>query len=686
MVRRRPAVWALCLAFFQTTLFAGYAYAHCLIRYAPARRQLAWHALACAVGLASLPVLPGDAWKPVRGVEPSGAILAMLFVHVAAPFAVLAATGPLVQAWFARGFPTRSPYPLYAVSNLGSLLALVAYPFVVEPNLRLSTTGTAWSWAFAATAVAVLGCAAMARRASGVLPAALTEVPTPDLPPATARRVLWVLLAGCAVVLLMGVTNKLCLDLASVPFLWVLPLATYLISLILCFGSGRIYRRVPFVALTALAYFASPLAEYRPIDVFPPVWSVQFQTVRYCVLLFGACMVLHGELYRLRPAATSLTSFYLCVSGGGAVGGILVALVAPRILDDYYELGAGIAFAVVLLLAACWNDSRGWLRRGARHWPWRWAAVTTLGVGLVWFERPRVQEADRDLLYHERTFFGMLRVRELTQSGRQHQLMNGTTLHGIQFQGNKEVPTSYYGRQTGIGLALALRGPDLPSSIGVVGLGAGTLAAYGRPGDRIRFYEIDPAVIRLAHNASWFSFLSDSRAEVEVVEGDARISLSADREANLPPFDFLIVDAYSSDAVPVHLMTREAIALYLASITETGLLAMHASSRFFRLEPLLARFAQDAGVGVLAIQNPQLPTAQSGASLWVFLSRSEDRLRDLQRLAEQRSRVFANVPGLFRIGRPSQSEVDQAPLWTDDFSDLFGVLKPLDVTRPLGPS
>ena len=306
-----PAVWTLCLAFYQTTLFAGYAYAYLVIRSVPPAFQLPLHGLLLGGALFALPVLPVTAWTPAGGSEPSRAILAMLSFHVGLPFLALAATGPLVQAWFARRHPDRSPYPLYAVSNAGSLLAMLSYPFVLEPRLPLSTTGRLWSVAFVATGLGVLACAQLAARSAAGAQRNL-EYPVDDAPKpprlAAARLALWLLLAGCAVVLLMGVTNELCLDVASIPFLWILPLSVYLISFILCFRSDRPKRRMPYLVLAALPFLLPIAVNFLGLGeggVFALASSVQGQIASLCLLLFGACMLLHGELHRLRPAAAA---------------------------------------------------------------------------------------------------------------------------------------------------------------------------------------------------------------------------------------------------------------------------------------------------------------------------------------------------------------------------------------------
>jgi len=383
-------------------------------------------------------------------------------------------------------------------------------------------------------------------------------------------------------------------------------------------------------------------------------------------------MVMHGELYRLRPPAHSLTAFYLCTSGGGALGGLAVGLVAPRVFDGFYELPIGLALAGVLLLLAWRRDPAGWLARTAPRWHVGVAAAVAgaalVGLGWQTFARPE------NLLFQERSFFGVLRVHEIQGSRwRSRILVHGTTLHGIQIEAHEDVPTAYFGRHTGIETALQLRESNAPTEIGVIGLGAGTLAAYGRPGDRFRFFEIDPAVIRVARDPNYFTYLARSAAQVEIVLGDGRISLARERAQNAPRFDYLIVDAYSGDAVPVHLLTREAIALYADSIRPDGYLVFHASTRFYELVPMLFRLAADAGLYAVDIENGRFPRLLTNPAIWVFMSRREARIRAIADAAQ------GPGAGMRRAAQtvvwPTREVIANAPLWTDDYSNLLRVLR-----------
>jgi spermidine synthase len=671
-----PSVWMTCLAFYQTALFVGYAYAYFLAARIPPRVQPAIHGLLFLASLAVLPVLPGPEWKP----DASSAtlrILAMLSANVALPFVLLAATGPLLQVWFARALPGRSPYPLYAVSNLGSLLGLLSYPLLVEPNLGLSLQSRVWSSSFAATGLAMLACAAWAVRSD----------PSPSARPWRAPRhgvqrgdvALWILFPASAVVMFMGVTNHLCLDIASVPFLWIVPLALYLVTLVLCFASERIYRRSVFVtlAVVSLAWLAAAAA-FGPQGRLGLVFadSAFATAVRYCAALFLGCMVAHGELHRLRPGPARLTAFYLCIAGGGALGGLFVGLLAPRIFDAYHELPLGIASCWVLALVAVCRAPTGVFAGGLRTAAWAGVAVVTFGAAGVYAFR--AVQAVPGTLAVERNFFGILRVIETPGTTPFVVLRHGTTRHGLQYKSPalRQRPTSYYGQTTGIGLVLAerTRAAAAPARIGVIGLGIGTLAAYGREQDQLVFYEIDSQVVRIARDSGAFSYLADSPAEIEIVTGDARLSLEAELERDGGrEFDVLVVDAFTSDSVPMHLLTAEAFRTYAAHLAEEGVLAVHVSNRYFDLTAPVARLGREVGLDAFVVVNQGAPQRLAEAARWVVLARDPDYLEILAAKAAR----FANRAGrpLMYAFRLAPEVVAAAPLWTDDFSNVLTLMR-----------
>jgi hypothetical protein len=672
-----PAVWTLCLAFYQTVLFLGYAYAHGLVRWVPPRRQGVTHAVVLAAALAALPVLPDETWKPTNAADPNTRILSMLAANVALPFLLLAATGPLLQTWFARAFPQRSPYPLYALSNLGSMLALLAYPFAIEPVMALSDTSAVWSWAFGVTGIGILVCAWLGSRHPVESPNE-SGLETDSQRTGAAGRTLWFLLPCCAVVLFMGASNELCLDVASVPFLWVAPLSVYLLTFIVCFASERFYRRVPtLLCAGAIAATLVALNDDSPTLIPRMGISVYGQIGAYGGLILVCCTLLHGELYRLRPPPERLTEFYMSVSAGGAVGGLFVGLLAPHVFQDYDELGVSLVAGGVLLVAAWLRDPTSALQSARFGWAYTAAAATVVGaMGWVLFHKP----LPGAVTLQQRNFYGVLRVvniRAGTPPRFQVALRNGTTGHGFQLQHRqlRAHPTNYYSYISGVGLALS--GGDSGSrKVGLIGLGIGTLAAYGKSGDVYKFYEIDADVVRIARDTRFFHYLSDSAAQIEVVVGDGRLTLETELRENGPEqFDVLVLDAFTSDAIPIHLLTREALELYRQHLRDDGLLAVHVSSLHLNLAPVVHRLAEEAGLHAISVRNRQVDRIYAYAATWVLVSGRPETLEQIEafarttrkrhRLGEQDLKLF-EPPASIRAG---------ASVWTDDYSNLFGVVR-----------
>jgi spermidine synthase len=663
------SVWSVCLAFYQTALLLGYAYAHGLAQFVPVRLQPWLHAGLFAAALAVLPVLPDEVWKPAGTEDASLRVIAMLLANVALPFALLAATGPLVQAWFARGLPDRSPYVLYAVSNLGSLLALVSYPILIEPAIPVSAQSALWSMGFAATGALVIGCGILAAQRAGAQAPSMDSAPAPS--PARSDVALWLLLPAAAVALFMGVSNRLCLDVASVPFLWIVPLSIYLVTLILAFASERFYRLEPLAVVGAMSALVLSAGMRLPTSIAGPVvHSLYAQVALYSLALFCGCMIAHGELYRLRPVPARLTSFYLSISAGGALGGLFVALVAPRIFSDYHELPLAVA-----LTAAC----AGFLARRSAPSRQRVVGLGIAGVvclAALGFQVTRDRGTHLDVLLSERNFYGVLSVIESRVSDDTvlRMLRHGTTLHGSQTHSGDAHggPPFYYGESSGMTLLYASRSRRGPVHMGVAGLGTGAMATYGREGDRITFYEIDSDIVEVARTSAYFTFLADSPSSNEVVVGDARLALESE-----PPrgFDILVLDAFSSDAIPMHLLTAEAFDLYDRHLQPDGALAVHVSSRFFSLTALVAKLGDRLDMDAVEVvtRGRRLRGNAVGSSRWVLLSRDAALLRDVQ--ARARARATDVRAGRLRVRRVGASERSSAPLWTDDYSDLLGVVR-----------
>ena len=667
-----PAVWTTCMLFFQVFLLAGYAYAHLLAKSLAPRYQALVHLSLVVCSLALLPITPGDIWKPDGTENPMLAIILLLVVTIGVPFLLVSASGPLLQYWFSRVHPTVSPYRLYALSNLGSLLGLVSYPFVVEPRLGLSTQTVYWSAGYGLYAVmCAWGAIPLFRFAtrngsSGNPEPEYLASKKPRLP----ESLLTLALAACGSVVLLASTNQICRDIAVIPFLWILPLSLYLISFILCFDHPRWYNRrvwvpVLLTSLSAVAYLLNQ--DYAETEM-----NLYLQIFIYSAALFACCMACHGELVRLKPSAGYLTSFYLMVALGGALGGVFVNLAAPLLFKGYWEFHVGLV-ATMILLGLCLYRPRDPLQSPRVWWSggilWVGAIVALAGVlGL------HVHSQQESTILTQRNFYGVLRVIE-TDKGTKFAsrfLYHGRISHGRQFltPERHSYPTAYYGPFSGISLAISrhperLRLNKLEDGarqgglrVGNIGLGVGTMATYSKPGDTYRFYEINPDVERIARE--YFTFLKDAKGTQQVVLGDGRISLERELANNArQQFDILAVDAFSGDGIPVHLLTREAFALYWEHLGPDGILALHITNRHFDLSPVVRALARESGKRALRIKDVADRERGNNYSEWVLVTSNQIFLKD----------PFVN----FRIQPwPTLSEI----LWTDDYSNLFQVVAP----------
>ena len=649
-----PAVWTTCLLFFQVALLGGYAYAHLSARWLRPRFQVGVHLVLVAAALFFLPIIPGAGWKPSPDADPTWRILALLAVTIGLPYLVLSSTGPLMQQWFTLARPGVSPYRLYALSNVGSLLALVAYPFVVEPMLARQTQAVAWSVGMGIYAVFSVSCAlqlfrATPRAAGGERAA---EEITVAAPPAASQRLLWLCLPAAAAVLLMASTNKMCQDVAVIPFLWVLPLGLYLLSFILSFDSPQWYwRRFYGIALAiGMALLCVALFE-KKMPLLP-------QIIIYCGALFVACMVCHGELYRLRPDPRYLTGFYLMIALGGALGGVFVALVAPLIFDGYFELHGGV---VVLGLLLAWLHGRegGQWRLAGRSFPiWRIALAATVAAAIpLWIEA----HTNRGIMVSKtRSFYGVLTVYEDQKDDPWlHSLLlqSGEITHGIQalHPTRRMTPVSYYSERSGLAKLMNTLTNE-SRRIGVIGLGTGSIAGFARAGDVVRFYEINPAVRHIAETN--FTFLSGATGRVEIVMGDARLSM--EREAP-QQYDVLVLDAFSGDAIPVHLLTRESFEIYLRNLKTNGVIAAHISNRHLNLRPVMDNHAAQFGLAsVFVIQDAANQPWYVLPSQWFLLSRDRAKIEH---------------PDLRLVAAPTPEKPRKLPPWSDDHTSLLRVLK-----------
>jgi hypothetical protein len=578
------AVWSTCMLFFQMALLLGYLYAHWLHHKLRGRVQAIVHIGALAISCALLPILPNPSWKTV-GWAPSPKILALLTITVGLPYFLLASTSPLLQAWYARTYKGGLPYRLFALSNFASMLALLSYPLLVEPNLPTRIQAYGWSAGYICFAVL---CAITAWRACNHPAAAppRIEAPTDGISAAASspwNRLLWFGLSASASVLLLAVTNHLTQDIAAIPFLWIAPLSAYLLSFILCFEAPRIYHRAVFLPLTAaaLGFMTYQLwPEHRTIEMRPAIELL-------VASLFVCCMACHGELVRLKPPVQGLTGFYVVVAMGGAMGGLFVGLAAPNFFRAYYEFPLGLGVAAAFLAAVNARDlCRLFSRLPQPPRYFRYAAAALLAAmlgGYGWCLFHVMQSMATGYHLVTRNFYGQLRVFDTGnpefEDAAARTLVHGTIDHGEQFLREKyrRRPVTYFCPESGIGRGMgALTG--VGRRLGVIGLGCGTLAAYGRTGDTLRIYEINPLVLQIAQTE--FTYLRDTPAKVEVAMGDARLSLEAEPSRQ---FDILVVDAFSSDAVPVHLLTLEAFRVYFRRLKPDGILAVNITNHYLDL-------------------------------------------------------------------------------------------------------
>ena len=661
-----PAVWTTCMVFFQTLLFAGYAYAHLSERFLSPRWQAVVHVGLLATAMWLLPIAPDASWKLDTDGAPTWRILCLLAASVGLPYFALSATGPLVQAWFCRSFPGRSPYRLYAISNFGSLLALVAYPFYVEPHFAVGWQASIWGAGFllfAGLCATGAWSAANANRTKAKrtnFDQTISQVRASDNSQAShttvsawRKRLAWMALPGLASMMLLATTNHVCQDVAVMPFLWVAPLGLYLLSFIICFDHPRWYQRKFFAAAALISLLGVGAVDQLITGGADVAFSFVQEIGLHFTALFCLCMVCHGELVRLRPEPRELTSFYLLISAGGALGGGMVSLVAPLIFSTFFEWRLGLVLGCLL---AAWVLVEGqqesfFCRRFALIAP----ALLLLFVGLSCV--PQLQSsAASELPANLRNFYGVISVQEryVDDPGqRTVYFYSGRIAHGLQFvdPAKRREPTAYYGRSTGVGQLLTALADRPELRVGAVGLGVGTLATYAQAGQFYRFYELNGDVQKFAEKH--FGFLGDCRGQHEVVLGDARLSLEREEPQN---FDVLVLDAFSGDAIPAHLLTREAFEIYARHLRPDSIIAVHISNRYLDLSQAVAGLADELGFSSRRIISAGDASTGQFPADWILLA------RDPAALAAFAPPTAADTP-LRKV------------LWTDDHSDLFGILK-----------
>jgi hypothetical protein len=770
-----PAVWTTCVLFFQVVLLGGYAYSHWLIRFVRPNLQGIVHLAILVIAVLTLPIIPSSWWKPADGNYPALRILALLTAEVGAPYFVLSTTGPLVQAWFAQLYPGRSPYRLYSLSNVGSLAALLTYPFLFEPNLPVDSQQTLWNqgalWSFAFIVFAVLiGVMALtmwreSKAAGAAKPAQPTvtaaeglvakeqgtktaEAPIIDEPPSAFLRAGWLALAATASMSLLAITNHLCQDIAVVPFMWVIPLSLYLLSFIICFDNERWYIRkfwgaaavLAILWLTAIRNYSAvddwavwtqkPITSARqkfadsrakaeaaekgtepevrkvqPIDfsdvtnkIFDGVdWTVKkiekvlpaaikpsfpFEfdvdtydfhdhvfavSAAFLIILFLICMVCHGELVKSKPQPQYLTSFFLYISAGGALGGLFVALICPVLFTTHFELPLSIICGFIAGCVALGNDGRNTWLKGRELV--QWSAAFLLVGGLLLVAMGNRDDPGEDVIAIQRNFYGTVKVTKMgdEDSGTGGRgLYNGRIWHGFQYTdpARQLEPTTYYVPGTGAALSV-MEHPrkDQGLRVAVIGLGTGSMAAHGREGDKYRFYDIDPKVVDVARK--YFTYLDKSPAKPDVVLGDARISMERELADGGPQnYDVIVLDAFSGDAIPAHLLTDESFALYEKHLRKDesgrpeGIMAIHISNRYIELRPVVAALCRKYGYEAIDVNKEDEGGSMDTSSDWIVVTKNQE---------------YLNRPAVKEAGQPLKA--DKELLWTDQFTALFPILK-----------
>jgi hypothetical protein len=643
------AVWSAAMLFFQLCLLAGYGYAHLLTKRFNAKGQMRVHATLLVISCALLPILPSPSWKPDAVGDPTARILLLLAATIGLPYFLLSSTSPLLQAWYVRRTGSSVPYRLFALSNFGSMLALVSFPFLVEPNLTSRHQAFSWSGVYVVFALLCATAAWLSREEATTsnVPVVTGEA---GVAPGLWEKLLWIALAACASTLLVAVTNHLSQNVAPIPLLWVLPLALYLLTFILAFESDRIYQRWIFLpwlapALAWMGYLIYADSGNYHIKKMIPIFLAG---------LFFCCMMCHGELARRRPAPAYLTSFYLMISLGGAIGGIFVAIIAPRVFVTHLEVQVGLVVCAMLAVIALWGiASHKWV-----VWPVRAVLLAGLIVyaGYLTREERRDREGPRLMV---RNFYGALRIQDDTvgETYGERTLTNGTINHGSQLldPSLQFTNTSYYGDSSGVGRALHMLQARGPIRYGVVGLGAGVLSNYGRAGDTSRIFEINPLVEKIAQNQ--FTFFPHSPADKMILMGDARLTMERLEPQN---FDLLAVDAFSSDAIPIHLLTQEAMQLYARHLKPNGILALHISNRYLNLEPVCEGGAQFLNRHAWTVADYGEGGEYLSSSTWVLVTADES-------LPKSKQFVNAEIS-------PSKSIKGFRP-WTDDYSNIVQILR-----------
>jgi hypothetical protein len=649
--------WIVCMLFFQGALLVGYGYVYAATLPLPVKAQAMLHVVLLAAMLFLLPITPDESWKPTESGNPTWRIILLLTISVGGPYVLLATTSPMLQRWLGRIDPGIEVSRLFAVSNLGSFLGLLSYPFVFEPAMSSLDQTRLWSWAFGAYAALFAFCAALAWRDGAARPEAAEDA-APD-----ERRggplALWIVYSALGSVLLLATTNQITQWAAVVPFLWIAPLSLYLLTFVIAFGNQRLYSRraytIAFLILAAATQFAPAPEDSRTLLV---------GIVLQCATLFAGCMICHAEMVRIQPEPKRLPGFYLATAFGGVLGGLAVALVAPLIFRDYWEQGVAL---VILAALALRLNAEGWtgFRRASGVALAGSVAIFAVAASARLYNE--IEEAGV-IVERIRNFYGVVRVEteEDEDDGETSLVMKQAGIdQGSQFvsPAKRNQPACAFTAASGVGHAIFRNAkrranPDAPVRIGIVGLGAGMIAAHGRAGDLVRYYELNPSVADLT--GRHFSFVRDTPAKAEIALGDGRLMLEREAEGGRSQrFDVIVMNAFRGASPPMHLMTKEAFAVYLKHLEPDGVLAINFELDTFEIAPLHRGLAASAGLDVRWVET----TSQQGCDdpiSWALYTRDK---------------AFWEVPEVKAAISPWRDKSESKLLWTDARSDLMSIIQ-----------
>lgn len=656
------AVWSTCILFFQTVLLAGYAYSHFLTRYFETKKQITIHLVLLALTILVLPITPEEWMKPTGNENPVWGILTLLSLTVGLPYLMLSGMSPLIQVWFSNANPNKSPYRLYSLSNIGSLLGLISYPLIFERYLNLNTQTIFWSVAYT---VSVVFCGLTAFRIWNTKKIEKNEKADKKVKlksTGSGNVYFWLLLSFFGSIIFLSTTNMLTQDIVVVPFLWILPLSMYLLSFIIAFDSPKWYNRAVFLPLLVL-FVARILILKLNVFVYELDNTALNYIITYGLGVFVICMVLHGELARLKPGEDKLTLFYLLTSLGGALGGFFIIFIVPVIFKNYWEIYIALGGSIIALLFLFSRKEYAFKKNLYKNAGYIIGVSLLILMGYTYYTESRSKNSI--VLESRRNFYGVLKVIEKNKNSDtwMRQLIHGVIAHGLQLMDKNfmNVPLAYYGAQSGIGLAINFHSErynpenNYRLNVGMIGMGIGTISAFGKENDTFKYYEINDEVEILAKK--YFSYVSNSKSKTDVVIGDGRISL--ERELNKTGsnmFDVLGVDAFSGDAVPIHLLTKEAMDLYLKHLKKDGILAFHISNKYLNLVPVMKGLTMHSGI-------PFYGFVQKGDS--------DNLLKDAEWILFTTNKNFISNPEVSKFIVPINMNLIKAEQWTDDYSSIL---------------